>query len=274
MPGLSAREYLRNCIIAEDLELFGIPNSQQLDSVVNAWMNDAGNSAWRYEEINYYAPGSKRILDLASGCGTFVFYGLANGYDVYGIEPSSWKNRFNQLKAREFGYPLDWCSRFVAAVGESLPFRDCFFDCVSSYQTLEHVQSPEAVVSEMVRVTRPGGKVLLRFPDYRSTFEGHYLLPWLPMFPRRLAKIYLRGLNRPTIGLDTLKYTTVGRVKSWSKSASKKLGCHVTVWEQGRKARMKALIDPKLVFRREAQIHLVLQRDDSGPLRTSSASDR
>lgn len=98
-----------------------------------------------------------RILDMSSGCGTFVFYGLMNGYDIYGIEPVKWKHEFNFLKAKEKGYPDAWMKRFCSAVGEYLPFNDETFDIISTYQTLEHVQSHKKCFGEFKRVLRMRG---------------------------------------------------------------------------------------------------------------------
>ena len=50
--------------------------------------------------------------------------------------------------------------------------------------------------------------ILLQFPDYRSSFEGHYRLPWIPLFPKLFAKVYLKMLGKPLLGLDSINYVT------------------------------------------------------------------
>lgn len=112
---------------------------------------------------------------MGSGCGTFILY----GYDMYGIDPSLWKFNFNEMK-------------------------DNFFDCVSTYQTLKHIQNLDRVLKEMIRVTKSGGGIHIKCSDYISTFEGHYLIPWFPLFPKRFARVYLRILKKPINSLDTL----------------------------------------------------------------------
>jgi SAM-dependent methyltransferase len=111
------------------------------------------------------------------------------------------------------GYAAQWLDRFHVGVGESLPFEDDWFDCVSTYQTLEHVNDILQCLKEMVRVTRPGGGIHILCPDYRSTYEGHYRLPWLPLLPKSIAASYLRILGRPTAGLDTIHYTTLPMIR-------------------------------------------------------------
>ena len=208
------RDFLIQNLIRENNLYFGNSDLLWINQVADAWMNDQINSKWRYELIKDFFKLNKvaKILDMASGCGTFVFYGLLNGYDVYGIEPEKWKNEFNRMKIELYNYPANWGSRFTEAFGEKLPFQDNFFDVVSSYQTLEHVSDVKACIKEMLRVLRGGGIMLLQFPDYRSTFESHYRIPWLPLFPKSLAAIYLKILGKPILGLSTINYVTKGNI--------------------------------------------------------------
>jgi SAM-dependent methyltransferase len=203
-----ARERLRSLVRREMQEDFGIFSDERTDLIVRDWMSDETNAAARFDELNAFHPGARKILDLACGCGTAVFYGLLNGYAMNGLDPDPGKLEFIRLKADAFGYPRPWLSRFCRGVGEALPYADDAFDAVLSYQTLEHVRDPRQVLAEIIRVTRAGGCAGLRFPDYRGTFEGHYLLPWLPLLPKAAAKAYLRVLGRPTRGLKGITYVT------------------------------------------------------------------
>lgn len=226
----SARDYLRAELEQEYARWFGLPPRDFLDGVVDAWMNDKTNSKHRFDTLTTALPEAKRILDMASGCGSAVFYGLLHDYDMIGIDPERWKHTFNAMKAAEYGYPRDWLDRFHEGVGEALPFPDDDFDCVTSYQTIEHVQDVSRVLAEMVRVVRPGGGIHLRCPDYRGTFEGHYRLPWLPLFPRPVARAYLRALGKPTKGLDTIQYVTKTNViRILREVETNLLGCKLRI---------------------------------------------
>lgn len=211
------RSILRYNLGKEALTYFGTAKDDWLNYVTEAWLDDKNNSRWRFKDLERYfggtLPNTARILDMACGCGTFIYFGLLNGLDVWGIDPEDWKLEFNHAKCAVFGYPSSWKSRFIKGVGEALPFPDAHFDLVASYQTLEHVQSVELCLSEMARVLKPGGTLFLHAPDYRSTFEAHYQLPWLPLFPRPMAHAYLRLLGRPAEGLATLNYVTAPSIK-------------------------------------------------------------
>jgi ubiquinone/menaquinone biosynthesis C-methylase UbiE len=51
--------------------------------------------------------------------------------------------------------------KFVSARGERLPFDTASFDLTLSVNTLHHLQEPFQVMSEIVRVLTPTGKVVL-----------------------------------------------------------------------------------------------------------------
>ena len=66
--------------------------------------------------------------------------------------------------------------RTVAASGKSvdlgtasvyeLPFADGAYDAVRAERVFQHLDDPEAALREMLRVTKPGGRVLLSDPDH------------------------------------------------------------------------------------------------------------
>jgi ubiquinone/menaquinone biosynthesis C-methylase UbiE len=200
----------------------------QFGSLPESWNEYATDYFWeescqdeRLRELTELGvrPGA-RILDVAGGHGQFVFRALDQGYDAWGIEPDLWKLDFAARKLRATRRPAEWSSRLIRGVGERMPVPDASFDVVTSFQTLEHVQHPSEVVSEMLRVTRAGGLIHVRCPDYRSLFEGHYRLPWLPLMPRALARAYLRIAGRPTDGLAQIRYVTRPRVVALFRKAA------------------------------------------------------
>lgn len=50
----------------------------------------------------------------------------------------------------------------------ALPFRDETFDCLIHSQVIEHVPYDEALFSEIDRVLRPGGSLIIGTPDYAT----------------------------------------------------------------------------------------------------------
>jgi SAM-dependent methyltransferase len=102
----------------------------------------------------------------------------------------------------------------IAAVGESLPFRDNSFDVIISLEVLEHVEHPAAVLREVFRILKPGGWFYLTCPNYLSFREVHYNVAWLPLLPKPLGSLYLRLRRRPTEFLRTsITYITLPWVR-------------------------------------------------------------
>lgn len=71
-----------------------------------------------------------------------------------------------------FDFPLRTCCMNISRAkrpdvqgdGAALPFADGVFDAVICAELLEHVYDPRAVVREMQRVLKPGGRLLITVP--------------------------------------------------------------------------------------------------------------
>jgi SAM-dependent methyltransferase len=62
----------------------------------------------------------------------------------------------------------------VLSLAAPLPFRSETFDTVLCTSVLEHVHDAEAAVSEIVRILKPGGRVLVTVPFLYPTHEAPY----------------------------------------------------------------------------------------------------
>ena len=61
----------------------------------------------------------------------------------------------------------------VQAMGETLPFASNRFDCVFSNEVIEHVEDDQKAAAEMVRVTKPNGRILIFCPNRWYPVEQH-----------------------------------------------------------------------------------------------------
>jgi len=71
--------------------------------------------------------------------------------------------------------PSGGSGRFVCGDACRLPFPDAAFDAVALFDVLEHVQDDATAATEALRVTRPGGVVLL------STPTAAWRYPYVPL---------------------------------------------------------------------------------------------
>lgn len=115
------------------------------------------------------APG-QYLLDAGSGLGE-VARGLAAGGGATGqvvaLDVST--ATVAAAEARHDGSAVHYVTGDVA----KLNFPDATFDGVRSERVLQHVSDPDAVIAELIRVTRPGGRICLVDTDWDSlAFDG------------------------------------------------------------------------------------------------------
>jgi ubiquinone/menaquinone biosynthesis C-methylase UbiE len=124
-----------------------------------------------------YAPGARplAVLDLGSGTGRFT-PALAEAFrgPVYGVEPSQ---KMRAVAEKSAARPA---VTYLEGSAERIPLPAESADLVLMYLSFHHVQDRQAAASEIARVLRPGGRVLLR-----STFSDRMPdLEWMRYFSR------------------------------------------------------------------------------------------
>jgi SAM-dependent methyltransferase len=110
------------------------------------------------------------ILDV--GCGTGVVAGrlAAAGYEVTGLDPSA--GMLSHVRSHAPAVET------VQGSATGLPFEDGQFDLVMCVAVMHHVAEPEKVhqsLTEMVRVTRPGGFTLVWDHNPRNPYWKHLM---------------------------------------------------------------------------------------------------
>lgn len=101
----------------------------------------------------------KSVVDVACGFG----YGSdmlvkAGATHVLGIDNS-------QVAVETSSQRNSPPARFVRADAHVLPVGDASFDCVVSFETIEHLENPEQFLSEVKRVLTPGGLLIISNPN-------------------------------------------------------------------------------------------------------------
>jgi SAM-dependent methyltransferase len=148
-----------------------------------------------------------RILNVGCGTGGFNLVAEESGARAVGVDADAEAITICALKREKAG------GAFVRAAAERLPFPAGTFDVVYCFSAIEHVESVEESVAEMVRVTRRGGLIYVHTPNAWSWYEGHYKLLWVPFLPASLGRLYLRARGRPSEYLATLRRLTPGAMR-------------------------------------------------------------
>lgn len=114
----------------------------------------AGDLEARVRRLLAPLRGDERALDAGCGTGALAHALAPHVGEVVGVDVSA---EF-LAAARESAPPN--CV-FVEGDVQALPFAYGEFDLAGCLRVLHHVRRPELVVSELVRVTKPGGKILI-----------------------------------------------------------------------------------------------------------------
>lgn len=159
-----------------------------------------------------YFQTPRRILDVGCGTAAFVYSALARGHAAYGVDLDKDRLAVARAKIPVFGFAPQWAERAIYCDASATHFESNSFDLVIGHQFIEHVSAVPAALTELLRVTRPGGFVVLYAPDYRAPFEAHYEMPW-PLFPTRsMEQCWVEAFDRPAVALGTFNYVTAPQV--------------------------------------------------------------
>jgi ubiquinone/menaquinone biosynthesis C-methylase UbiE len=97
------------------------------------------------------------VLDVGCGDGVLLQAMVANGAIVTGVDPDP--DMLAAARARVAGaHPQ---ATLLEARAQQLPFPDASFDVVCAVTVLCFIADPAAALQEMVRVLRPGGRLVL-----------------------------------------------------------------------------------------------------------------
>ncbi|MGH2541897.1 MAG: class I SAM-dependent methyltransferase [Ardenticatenaceae bacterium] len=162
----------------------------------------------RCHAVHVAAKRAGRLLDV--GCATGIFLeGMRRfGWDVQGVEPSSYAARY----ARErFGLPV-----FEGHLEEA-PLQARSFDVITLWDVLEHVHEPREVLARIHELLRAGGLLVMSLPNpdsLEARLFGRYWLGWdlprhLNLFrPARLREhLAAQGFEVRTIRSFTSGYS-------------------------------------------------------------------
>jgi SAM-dependent methyltransferase len=114
----------------------------------------AADLATRVQKLLGPFTGNEVALDAGCGTGSLAFALAPHVAEVVGVDM-----RADYLEAARANAPAN--VRFVEGDVMALPFGYAEFGLSCSHRVLHHVRRPELAVSELARVTRPGGKILI-----------------------------------------------------------------------------------------------------------------
>lgn len=127
----------------------------------------------RLDKLASILPTGARVLDCGAAFGFFVEEALAAGFDAEGVELS--REAVAEAQARSL--PV----RHGTLETSGLP--DERFDLTTLWDTLEHLTSPRSTLSEVYRVLKPNGLVVITTANWRSLSAWVYRDRWSMIWP-------------------------------------------------------------------------------------------
>ncbi len=138
--------------------------------------------------LRFCEPNGQRLIDCGCGAGEYVIA-------LEGLGVSAWGIEFNYEKIRQFRkrHP----SGFRLCVGDlsNAGLRDSSFDVALLNEVLEHVPDDVGALSEVRRILKDDGTLIVFSPNRRYPFETHgvtlrgssrrlpHYVPFLPYLP-------------------------------------------------------------------------------------------
>jgi len=143
--------------------------------VTDLWQDASGTS-----------PVGRTLLDVGGGPGYFAAAFAGAGLHYIGVEPDPTEMHIGAAQAATSSTgaaqaatsntapaSIRGATTYVRASGMALPFADASVDICLSSNVAEHVPQPWRLGREMLRVTRPGGLVVLSYTVWLGPFGGH-----------------------------------------------------------------------------------------------------
>lgn len=136
---------------------------EETEAYADLGSKDAGEYVYGYDALNTlhgfsYLKGKQfeNTLGIGAAWGHEFYPILDQLKNIYIIEPS------DNLRSDKIG---DIIPKYVKpTVSGKLEFEDNFFDLITCFGTLHHTPNVSYIISELHRVTKPGGYILLREP--------------------------------------------------------------------------------------------------------------
>ena len=164
-----------------------------------------------------------RLLEVGCGAGNLLMQAVVRGSVPVALDLSIQALDFVRSRLKEAcrgtDGPRDYAC--IQSIGELLPLPDNSFDAILLSEVIEHLEAPQISIREATRVLRPGGRLLVTTPNYRSFWP---LMEWavdrMNMAPKmageqHISKFHPASLRRllHDCGLNIAYF---GTIYAWS----------------------------------------------------------
>jgi 2-polyprenyl-3-methyl-5-hydroxy-6-metoxy-1,4-benzoquinol methylase len=153
--------------------------------------------------IERIVPQKGKILDIGTAGGSFLGVANQRGWNVIGCEPNRWLAEWG---SRHYNITIHPGTVF------EMNLKENSIDVVTLWDVLEHTADPKAILKECYRILRPGGLLVVNYPDIGSSIARLMGRKWV-----FLLSVHLYYFTFHTIS-ELLKITgfeVIMRKKHW-----------------------------------------------------------
>jgi len=131
-------------------------------------------------------PG-KKLLDIGSGSGQFLYEMKTLGMEVHGIEPGS----FDAKVAKKENLDI------IKSNLDKTRYKSNCFDLITINHVLEHVNNPVETLKEAYRILKKDGLLIIGVPNNKSLAYWIFKKNWYQLdAPRHLFDYSERNLTK------------------------------------------------------------------------------
>ncbi len=135
--------------------------------------------------IDSFDTSEKTVLDIGAGTGDFLVACQKQGWKVEGVEPSVKANEIASSKLP---------SNLKKDIGE---FDGQQYDVITMWHVLEHVPNLTTYISQLKRLLKPDGTLIVAVPNHQSFDAEHYGRFWAAYdVPRHLWHFSQKSIEK------------------------------------------------------------------------------
>ena len=164
--------------------------------------NDESDNPGQYEDhrddvfnktiqaINNFKKDKGDLLDIGSGFGGFLEKASMTGWNIHGLELN--KARHTVCMNRFSSFPNE---NFIHGTLEDTAYEKSSFDVIVLINVIEHVKDPIDICKRAYEMLRPGGCIVIRWPQFTYRNSLQFAPEHLHGFTGKSIRSLLKSLN-------------------------------------------------------------------------------
>lgn len=203
------KSYLANCVSCGFVFSFKIPSSLDLKNHYSRYTrgnNISSITIKRYDNLlNQFEKFRKNntLIDIGCGDGYFLDRAKKRGWKVFGTEFTEGAIEFCRRKGLDV----------ISSEGYLKKFEYGYFDIITSFEVLEHLNKPQEEVENYYSLIREGGMCYVTTPNFNSLSRRILKGKWNVIeYPEHLSYYTSATLKKlfETQTLDAIKIKSTG----------------------------------------------------------------